>query len=108
MRSEYTHVILNLFAVMVLIYGLFFLLKKFKLAKYSTDKQMNIVNMVSIGAKEKIILLEVNNVMLLVGATPNQIATLHVFDAAESKKSSALEDSQQNPTFSEQMKELTS
>jgi flagellar protein FliO/FliZ len=80
MGSEYTHVFLNLFAVIALMGLLFFLMKKFKLAKYASNKHIKIINIVPIGTKEKVILMEVNNTMLLLGATPNHIETLYVFN----------------------------
>lgn len=87
MSSEYTHVILNLIIILTLMVSVVFFIKKFKLTKYGANKHVNIINVVPIGAKEKIILLEVNNLTLLIGATPNHIATLHVFN---DKKSAAL------------------
>ncbi len=87
MASEYAHILFNLLAVLALLLATIFLLKKFRMAKYSGKKHINIINMVPIGTKEKIILLEVNNSFLLVGATPNHIETLYVFNELEVEKS---------------------
>jgi flagellar biosynthetic protein FliO len=83
MESEYLHFGLNLLLVLALMIGLAFLLKKIKQVKYSGSNQIKIVNAVSIGAKEKIVLLEVNGSTLLIGATANQITTLHRFNELE-------------------------
>lgn len=101
MESEYAHAMLNLLVVMVLMLGLFFAARKFKLVKNAANKHVNIVNAVSIGAKEKILLIEVNNVQLLVGATPNHIETLFVFNEMESAKSETAEKDRQKVSFSE-------
>ncbi len=80
MGSEYTHVFLNFFVVIALMCVLFYLMRKFKLAKYAGNKNIKIINVMPIGAKEKVILMEVNNTILLLGSTPNHIETLYVFN----------------------------
>ena len=83
MQSEYAHVIANLVAVIALMSVLMFFMKKFKLTKFAANKHIKIINVMPIGAKEKIILMEVNKKFLLLGATSSQIKTLHVFDEFE-------------------------
>lgn len=84
MGSEYLHFGLNLLAVLSLMIFLAYLLKRVRQVKNEGNKQIKVVNVVSIGAKEKIILLEVNGSALLIGATANHIATLHRFDEMNS------------------------
>lgn len=79
LKSEYSHLIVNLFGVIALLFALLYILKKVKTAKHASNKHIKIINTVAIGAKERIILIEVNNTTLLVGATPTHIETLHVF-----------------------------
>lgn len=102
MESEYLHFGLNLLAVMALLIGLGFLLKKINKVKYSGNKQIKIMNVVSIGAKEKIILLEVNGSTLLIGATANHIEMLHKFSDLEPLHS----DQHREPIFKEEMLKL--
>jgi flagellar biogenesis protein FliO len=74
-------------------------MKKFKLANNVGDRQIKIMNAVSIGAKEKILLVEVNKTVLLLGATPSHIETLYVFhDVTETPAP--------NPSFAEQVVRL--
>jgi flagellar protein FliO/FliZ len=80
MSSEYIHVFVSLLGVIAIIFVSVFLVKKFKFHKYAKHKHINIINIVPIGSKEKVILLEVNNTFLLIGATPNHIETLYVFN----------------------------
>lgn len=101
MGSEYGHIILNLVVVLGLIIFLLYLLKKFKFAKKGGAQHIKIINMVPVGAKEKIILLEVNKAILLIGATPNHIETLYVFNELE-----ALENKSVPAHFSEQLTAL--
>jgi len=80
MASEYLHVLMSLVIVIFCMAGLMFFLKKFRWSKNIWNKHIKIINMTSIGGKEKLILVEVNNVFLLLGATPAHIETLYVFN----------------------------
>ena len=81
MASEYAQIVMNLGIVIALIIVLVYIMNKFKLTKHISNKQIKILNSVSLGTKQKVILMEVNNTFLLLGATPNHIETLYVFDA---------------------------
>lgn len=107
MGNEYIHVIVNLFAVLIIMFGLLYVYKKVRTAKFVGKKHINIVNIVPVGTKEKIILMEVNNTVLLVGATPNHIRTLYVFDEIESIKPGTESQAVKGETFAEAMKSLT-
>jgi flagellar protein FliO/FliZ len=85
MENQYIHMVANLIAVLAFILLLVYILKKMKFSKYNANKYIKIINAVSVGSKEKVILMEVNNTILLIGATPNHIETLYVFDALEAK-----------------------
>ena len=87
MTSEYIRMVINLGLVLLLMFVLVYFLKKFKGSKLSNNKYIKIINIVSIGPKEKLILVEANNVTLLIGSTPNQIETLHTYESANKSKS---------------------
>ena len=80
--------VFNLGIVLGFMFILLYAGKKLKLRKLSTNKHVRIINVTPVGVKEKIILLEVNNTVLLVGSTPNHIGTLYVFNELELPKSS--------------------
>lgn len=106
MGVEYTRIVFSLFAVVFLIILLVYFLKKFKLAKFvGNNKHIRIINSVSIGVKERIILMEVNKVILLVGATPSHIETLYVFNELETASPSEYIDHKK--LFSETLNNLT-
>ena len=104
MTTEYAHMLLSLFGVIALLLAFFVLAKKLKLANTGGTKQIKIRNAVSIGAKEKILLVEVNKTVLLIGATPSHIETLYVFNDGEAGLA-ALPASR--TTFAEQVTSLT-
>ncbi|MHB1948812.1 MAG: flagellar biosynthetic protein FliO [Gammaproteobacteria bacterium] len=83
METEYWHMLFNLLGVLALMLALFFLLKKLKITKKTTNKHIKIINVMPIGSKEKIMLIEVNKMLLLIGATPSHIETLYVFSDIE-------------------------
>jgi len=85
MTSEYLYSAFNLLIVLGIMFFLFFLLKKFKLKQRGQNKFINVVQIVPLGSKEKIILVDVNQSLILLGATANQISTLHVFNEMDSK-----------------------
>lgn len=101
MESELIHAVINLGIVIALLWISFVLVRKFKLTKQAANKHIKLVNMLSLGTKEKIILLEVNHVFLLIGVTPTHIETLHVFNESERKKFLEQEEKGQRISFSE-------
>ena len=80
MGSEYIHALSNLFLVLLLALALLFMFKKFRYSRQISKKLVNIIQVVSIGNKEKIVLIEANETFILLGATANHIETLHVFE----------------------------
>ncbi len=87
--------ILNMFmglvVVVALILGLAWILKKYgKLANYN-QADMKILGGLSLGTREKALLIEVENIRLLVGVTPGHIQTLHVLTDVTDKLSPSFE-----------------
>ncbi len=103
MASQYIHMIVNLLAILAVMFGIILVSKKFKLSKYAGNKYIKIINMVPVGAKEKIILVEVNQAYLLLGATPNHIETLHVFNELISTPTLVNEQASKKSAFSEHL-----
>lgn len=73
------HIIVNLAGLLIAIIFFFYIIQKIKMTKVNLNKDIKVINSLSIGAKEKIILLEVNKQLLLIGATQSSLNTLHVF-----------------------------
>jgi len=101
MESEYLHFGFNLLIVLAFMVGLAFLLKKIKQVKYSGNNHIKIINVVSVGPKEKVILMEANGTTLLIGSTANQITTLHRFNEFELEQKIETE-----PVFKKEMMKL--
>lgn len=101
MDNMYSQMILNLAIVLSLMVLLMYVGKKLKSRKTSHNKHIKIINVTPIGTKEKIILMEVNNTILLVGSTPNRIETLYVFNELEQPKPTT--ESTEKPNFSDHL-----
>lgn len=87
LNNEILNVTLCLVGVIALIFALVFILNKVKSIKQNHASAIHILNSVSIGAKERILLIEVNEKTLLIGATPTHIETLHLFENDSSQPS---------------------
>lgn len=70
----------GLIAVIALIFGCAWLVKRMNGLTGINSQAMRIVSVLSVGARERIVLIEVGGTQILVGITPSAIRTLHVFD----------------------------
>ncbi len=69
---------MGLIVVVALILGLAWVLKKYAHLPNNNLVDMKVLGGISLGTREKAILIEVDNQRLLVGVTPGHIQTLHV------------------------------
>lgn len=76
---------MGLVVVIALILGLAWVLKKYGRLPNNNQADMKVLGGLSLGAREKAILIEVENTRLLVGVTPGHIQTLHILDAISEK-----------------------
>jgi len=74
------NMVMGLVVVIALILGLAWILKKYARLPNNNQVDMKVLGGLSLGTREKAILIEVDNTRLLVGVTPGHIQTLHVLD----------------------------
>ncbi|HEU5282085.1 MAG TPA: flagellar biosynthetic protein FliO [Gammaproteobacteria bacterium] len=72
-------VMLNLLLVLTLACAFLYVAKRFKQGRPQGLSSIKTVAMLSLGSKEKILLIEVLGQKVLVGVTPSQISTLKTF-----------------------------
>lgn len=77
--AKITETLIGLSLVLLLIFALARGLQKLTGVSQGSDHSMRIVGRMSLGAKEKILLLHVEDKHILVGVTPQAISSLHVF-----------------------------
>ena len=81
MSSNYLlQLVVGLFVVLVCIVALAWVAKKMNRFRQLTDDSLKIIGGLSMGARERIVLLQVGENQLLVGVSPGRINTLHVLD----------------------------
>lgn len=72
--------VLGLFVVLFLIIASAWLFKRFGRWQSGYTDQLKVVGGLAVGARERIVLIQVGEQQLLIGITPNNIRTLHVLD----------------------------
>ena len=81
-----TQLTLGLLLVLALAVGLSWLLRRYALPR---DGLIRVVGGLPLGARERLLLVEVDEVRLLIGITAHQIQALHVFTASPAKPADA-------------------
>jgi len=79
------NMVLGLFAVLAVIAGLAWLSKRFNLNLPGATSDMKLLGAMSIGSKEKLLLVEVEGSKLLLGVTPQQVTLIKNFEGGDQK-----------------------
>lgn len=100
---EAIKVILSLGIVLVIFYLLVNLFKKYTGVSLKTNSSMRVLSGLSLGGKEKVIILEAGKVNLLIGVSSAGITKLHEFDEGELNSVDEVSDSM---NFSQHIEKL--
>lgn len=73
------NVTLGLIAIVALIFALSQFVKRFGSGNFSGNSQLKIISSMPLGTRERIVLIDAGGQQLLLGITPTNINTLHVF-----------------------------
>jgi flagellar protein FliO/FliZ len=76
---------LSLVVVIAAILVVVFVLKKLMLGKARVGNMLNIVSSVSLGTRERLVVVEADGKFILLGATAHSINKLHVYEHSEPK-----------------------
>jgi flagellar protein FliO/FliZ len=71
---------LGLFVVLAVIVAAAWVFKRFSNFKIGVQGQLKIVGGISLGTRERVVLLQVGEKQLVLGVTPGRVQTLHVLD----------------------------
>ena len=96
--SDASTLLLGLLVVLGAIAGLAYVSKRFNFNMPGASANMKLVNAMSVGPKEKVMLLEVEGEKLLIGVTGQQITLLKSYDSSSVKA--------QTTEFSQRMQNL--
>lgn len=98
--SSVTSMIGGLAAILALIVGLGWAARRFNLApNLAKGQPIQLLSALSLGGKEKVMLIEVDQQKILLGVTPQQVTSLHVFAAGSGN-------TPPEPEFAEKMKAI--
>lgn len=89
-------VTLALMLMVGLILGLAWLARRFGQPLFQQNKHLRLIASLSLGVKEKIILVEVEGKQLVLGVTPQQITSLHVIDNPLKESTESVESAEKN------------
>jgi len=77
--SHLLNVTLGLMAIIGLIFALSLFVRRFGSGTFSANTQLKIISSMPLGTRERIVLIDAGGQQLLLGITPTNINTLHVF-----------------------------
>ena len=72
--------VMGLAAIVLLIFGLAWLLRQVFRLQPTMNGRMRVLGGLSLGPRERVVLIKVGDTQLVVGTTPGRIQTLHVLD----------------------------
>ena len=78
--GNYLQMFLGLFLIVALIFGMAWLMRRMGNVGGMATENLKVLGGVSVGQREKIVIVQAGETQLLVGVTPGQIRTLHVMD----------------------------
>ncbi len=75
------NVTLGLFLIIGLIFGISWFVRRFGQGTFTANTHMKIIATMPLGTRERLVLIDAGGQQLLLGITPTQINTLHVFES---------------------------
>jgi flagellar protein FliO/FliZ len=79
--SQLANLLGGLGLILVLIYGLSWFMKRFKHGGFMQNSTIKMLASMSLGARERLMLVDVGGKQILLGITASSINSLHVFDS---------------------------
>lgn len=98
---------LGLIIVLAIIFGSGWLLRKLGPGMVAGGGQLRILGGVSVGSREKVVLLQAGKKQLLVGVAPGQVRTLHVLDDNDISLGDGAPKAEETVSFADRLHDLT-
>ncbi|MFK8027933.1 MAG: FliO/MopB family protein [Gammaproteobacteria bacterium] len=102
---EAIKVVISLAIVLVIFYLLVNAFKKYSGVSFKGSSSLKILGGITLGGKEKVVILEAGNVNFLIGVSSNGISKLHQFEADELKFD---EENNKSSSFNQQIEKILS
>ncbi|MDZ7804171.1 flagellar biosynthetic protein FliO [Thiohalophilus sp.] len=78
--GSYVQMVLGLLFIIALIFGMGWFIRRLGTFNSVASGNLKLLGGLSLGQREKIVLVQVGEIQLLVGVAPGQVRTLHVLD----------------------------
>lgn len=78
--GNYLQMFFGLFIVIALIFGAAWLMRRMSNLSSMTTSNLKVLGGISVGQRERVVLIQAGDTQILVGVAPGQIRTLHVMD----------------------------
>lgn len=78
--SNYLQMFFGLFIIVALIFGMSWLMRRMGRMSGSGTSDLKVISGVSVGQRERVVLIQAGDTQLLVGVAPGQVRTLHVME----------------------------
>jgi flagellar protein FliO/FliZ len=95
--------LMGLLIVLAMLYGFFWLLRRYGPVQNSAQGVVKVVGGVMLGPRERLVVVEVENTWVLVGVAPGHISTLHTLTKPEGIDTTTLPTAQ---PFADKLSEL--
>jgi len=102
--SQILQIITSLIFVVAIIFAGAWFFRRYGRFHGMINDEMRVVAGLSVGQREKVIILQTGETQLMLGVSPGRIQTLHVFDKPVIDASSKEIHSKKNPGFSDCLK----
>ncbi|MGB2272213.1 MAG: flagellar biosynthetic protein FliO [Pseudomonadales bacterium] len=80
--TSIVQVVLSLAFVIVLIYAAAWYIRRMQLTTAGAGQSMRVISALSIGSRERLVLVQIGEEQLLLGVAPGRVNLLHQFDSA--------------------------
>ena len=102
--SNYIQMFFGLFIIIILIVGMAWLMRRMGSMGGLTSSNLKVLGGVSVGQRERVVLVQAGDTQLLVGVAPGSIRTLHVMDEPITVQTSYVESGSKVPSsFAEKL-----
>ena len=78
--TNYLQMFFGLFIIVALIFGMAWFMRRMGRINGIASSELKVISGISVGQRERVILLQAGETQLLVGVAPGRVTTLHVMD----------------------------
>lgn len=101
-NNNYLQMTLGLIVVVAMIYGCAWLIKRLNGAGFNNAGKMRLMGGISLGTRERAVLVDIAGKQILLGVSPGRVNTLHVFD----EPAIPMDQKAAEPEFARKLKEV--